>query len=45
MAGKSSLNGFREQDAANKLFDTLYYNVDIHKGALAQPEFVKKAFR
>ena len=44
MAGKSSLNGFREQDSANKAFETEYYNVDIHKGALAQPEFVKKAF-
>jgi spermidine synthase len=44
MAGKSKLQGFREQDSANKQFDTLYYNVDIHKGALAQPEFVKRAF-
>jgi spermidine synthase len=44
IAGKSSLNGFREQDSANKPFETAYYNVDIHKGALAQPEFVKKAF-
>ncbi len=44
MAGKSSLKGFREQDAANKPFDTLYYNADIHSGALAQPEFVKKLF-
>lgn len=44
MAGKSALQGFREQDAANKPFATEYYNVDIHKGALAQPEFVKRAF-
>lgn len=44
MAGKSALNGFREQDSANKTFETVYYNVDIHRGALAQPEFVKKAF-
>jgi spermidine synthase len=44
MAGKSNLSGFREQDCANKPFETVYYNVDIHKGALAQPEFVKKAF-
>lgn len=43
MASKSSLQGFREKDAAKKPFDTLYYNVDIHKGSLAQPEFVKKA--
>ena len=44
MAGKSALNGFREQDSTNKAFETEYYNVDIHKGALAQPEFVKRAF-
>ncbi len=44
MASKSALNGFREQDSVNKPFETEYYNVDIHRGALAQPEFVKKAF-
>jgi len=43
MAGKAAINGFREQDSADKSFETEYYNVDIHKGALAQPEFVKKA--
>lgn len=44
IASKTSLDGFREHDSANKPFDTIYYNVDIHKGALAQPEFVKRAF-
>jgi len=44
MAGKSVLNGFREQDSTNKAFETEYYNVEVHKGALAQPEFVKRAF-
>jgi spermidine synthase len=44
IASKASLNGFREQDSANKPFETVYYNVDIHRGALAQPEFVKRAF-
>lgn len=44
IAGKSALAKFRELDAANKPFETTYYNVDIHKGALAQPEFFKKAF-
>jgi spermidine synthase len=44
MASKSAINGFREQDSANKPFETEYYNVEIHKGALAQPEFVKRAF-
>jgi spermidine synthase len=43
MAGKSSLANFREADVAAKDFETIYYNLDIHKAALAQPEFVKKA--
>jgi spermidine synthase len=43
IASKAALNGFREQDAANKAFDTIFYNADIHKAALAQPEFFKKA--
>lgn len=42
MAGKSALKGFREDDAKSKDFNTVYYNADIHKAALAQPEFVKK---
>ncbi|MDP2904518.1 MAG: polyamine aminopropyltransferase [Methylovulum sp.] len=44
IAGKTALSAFREQDCANKTFDTTYYNVDIHKAAMAQPEFFKKAF-
>ncbi|MGZ5053207.1 MAG: polyamine aminopropyltransferase [Methylobacter sp.] len=44
IASKGDLSKFREADSANKAFDTVYYNVDIHKAALAQPEFVKKAF-
>jgi spermidine synthase len=44
MAGKSNLATFREQESASKSFDTVYYNIDIHKAALAQPEFFKKAF-
>jgi spermidine synthase len=44
IAGKSDLKAFREQDSANKAFDTVYYNADIHKASLAQPEFFKKAF-
>lgn len=44
MAGKTELRAFREQDSRNKPFTTEYYNADIHKGALAQPEFVKRAF-
>jgi spermidine synthase len=44
MASKTALPAFRETDCANKPFDTVYYNADIHKAALAQPEFFKKAF-
>jgi spermidine synthase len=43
IASKSDLSNFREQDSANKPFETIYYNVDIHKASLAQPEFFKKA--
>ena len=44
IASKTALSAFREQDCANKAFETVYYNVDIHKASLAQPEFFKKAF-
>jgi spermidine synthase len=45
MAGKGGdLTRFREQEAANKRFETLYYNAAIHHGALAAPEFCKKLF-
>ncbi|MDD1610974.1 MAG: polyamine aminopropyltransferase [Methylococcaceae bacterium] len=44
IASKAELSAFREQDCANKPFDTIYYNTDIHKASLAQPEFFKKAF-
>jgi spermidine synthase len=43
LACKNELTGFREQDALNKSFDTVYYNSDIHKASLAKPEFFKKA--
>ena len=35
---------FREADVAAKAFATQYYNLDVHRGALAQPEFLKRAF-
>ncbi|MGR9053153.1 MAG: polyamine aminopropyltransferase [Gammaproteobacteria bacterium] len=44
MAAKNDIAGFRERDAAGKAFETNYYNVDIHKSALAKPEFFKRAF-
>ncbi len=44
IASKADLLKFREQDCADKSFDTVYYNADIHKAAMAQPEFFKKTF-
>jgi spermidine synthase len=36
------LSGFRERGSATKQFDTRYYNVDVHRAALAQPEFMRE---
>ncbi len=36
------LNEFRKNDCQNKSFKTEYYNADIHQGAMATPEFMKK---
>ena len=44
MASKGDLSKFRDQDAASKEFATIYYNSDIHRASLAQPEFFKQAF-
>jgi spermidine synthase len=44
IAGKQALSPFRAADCANKPFDTVFYNADIHQAAFAQPEFFKKAF-
>lgn len=41
----STLTQFRQQDVTNKTFDTDYYNQAIHQGALAQPEFMKRALK
>jgi spermidine synthase len=37
------LVAFREADVAAKPFPTRYYNADIHRAALAQPEFMRTA--
>lgn len=37
------LSSFRERGAATKQFATRYYNVDVHKAALAAPEFMLEA--
>ena len=34
---------FREEAAANKAFETVYYNSELHRGALAMPEFFRRA--
>ena len=36
------LSGFRERGAQSKSFPTRYYNVDIHRAALAAPEFMRE---
>ncbi len=37
------LNTFRERGASTKKFPTSYYNAEIHKAAMATPEFLKSA--
>lgn len=41
---ESSFTGFKEEQADKLDFETEYYNAEIHKGAMALPNFVKKAF-
>ena len=41
---QGDLSAFRESNVTNKNFATEYYNLDMHKAALAQPEFLKRAF-
>ncbi len=41
---RADLDAFREVDVAAKPFVTQYYNLDTHRAALAQPEFLKRAF-
>lgn len=44
LGGKGAdLSVFREQDARDKPFPTRYYNAEIHRAALAQPEFFREA--
>ena len=39
----ADLSGFRERGAQTKQFPTRYYNAEIHKAALAMPEFMREA--
>ncbi|MFA5683831.1 MAG: polyamine aminopropyltransferase [Lysobacteraceae bacterium] len=44
MARKGAdLSGFRERGAQSKPFATRYYSADIHRAAMALPEFVREA--
>ncbi|MBN2885474.1 MAG: polyamine aminopropyltransferase [Chromatiaceae bacterium] len=44
MAGKGvALDRFRVEAAREKSFETQYYNAGIHQGALALPEFLRRA--
>ncbi|MGB3621770.1 polyamine aminopropyltransferase [Ketobacter sp. MCCC 1A13808] len=38
-----SVSIFRDKEAANKGFTTDYYNLEIHRAALAMPEFMKRS--
>ena len=43
MAGKDGkLDSFRDESIRSSSFETLYYNLDIHKSAAAAPEFFKR---
>ena len=45
LARKSeAFNGFREDDADTLPQSTEYYNAGIHHGALATPNYMKRAF-
>ena len=43
-AKRGALPAWREKDAAAKMFQTKYYNADMHKAAMTQPEFMKEVF-
>ncbi len=40
----ADFDGFRTEDAQQAPFETEYYNVGIHQGALATPPFMQRAF-
>ena len=41
----ADIQGFRVEDIGQLDLDTRYYNVDVHRGAMAEPEFFRKAAR
>lgn len=38
-----NIAGFRASEATERPFDTVYYNADVHRAALAQPQFMLDA--
>jgi spermidine synthase len=42
MVSKTPFSGFRESDAEARSFKTDYYDVEVHKAALAIPRFLKE---
>jgi spermidine synthase len=42
-AKRADLDSFREADVTGRPFETHYYNADIHRAALAEPEFFRRA--
>jgi spermidine synthase len=38
----AAIDGFREADVQTRGFETLYYNVDMHRASLAAPEFFRR---
>ena len=38
-----TFGGFREVDASERPFETVYYSPEVHRGALALPGFLRKA--
>lgn len=43
LAGRADLTQFREDDARNQSFKTLYYNADIQKAGFVLPNFLAEA--
>ncbi len=40
---RGAASDYRRKDAADKVFETEYYNQAMHEAALAQPEFMRRA--
>ena len=45
VGGMSELKNFREEAVINKNFSTQYYNAEVHKAAMALPEFMQSLLK